>query len=438
MKKKLLSLFLALALAAGLTSTALAVERISRLPEDQVPEPPESKDFSQYVTGKLLSKEELTLNGKPFYAYTFSEAKAFLPFNEPSAPPLNPPKEGEREQYMTWKHNPTANSSLTHYVGSEGIESLEYRCCDIWDTEEFTVIDIGVRGIKTGDSLESVLQVLGVSEEGAPLIAAEMMENHTNFELYEYWGEMVGVTERSSYEHSRASESCLDAPRVTWRGPDGIGLELDFFLGRLGDVFMVDSTKMPGWDFPEESEGPEETETSDDTAPAFTDVPAGAWYADSVAWAVEEGVTDGATATTFAPGRNCTEAEILTFLWRAAGKPREGIKTPVAHVKESDYFYQAAMWANDMGMIDPGTFDPSKPCTRATAVRYICQAFAVPYLSPVDSGFADVPADADYAYAVAWAVEQKVTDGITATSFAPDQVCTRGHIVTFLYRAYHN
>lgn len=173
-------------------------------------------------------------------------------------------------------------------------------------------------------------------------------------------------------------------------------------------------------------------------SPAFTDVKLGDFFANAVNWAVEQNITNGTSDTTFSPARNCTQAEILTFLWRAAGKPEEGSKTPVANVNEDDYFYQAVMWANDMGMIDPGTFDPGKPCTRSQAVLYICRAFAVPYQSPVDSGFSDVAADAPYAYAVAWAVENGITDGTDkeAGLFSPDQTCTRGHIVTFLRRAY--
>lgn len=442
MKKRIAALFLALSLALSLTPAALAAEgKISRLFPEECPEAPESRDFSQYVTGKLLTKEELTLKGKPFYEYTYSEAKALLPFKRSSAPSLNKPKEGEPEEYITWSESPTACSSVRHYVGSDDLEAFHLTCCDIWTTEAFTVIDIGVRGIKTGDSLESVLQALGVSEEGAPLIAAEMMDNHTNFELM--GNERHGVTEGSSYGHQSGYNHdldrlvYLDAPRITWRGPDDIALHLDFFLGRLGDVSMCDYTKVPDNPSPEEPAEPGETGTTDPTAPAFTDVPEGEYYAKPVAWAVQNGITNGTSDTAFSPDEECTEAQILTFLWRAAGKPTEGIKTPVANVKESDYFYQAVMWANDMGMIDPGTFEPSKPCTRSTAVFFICQAFAVPYLLPVDSGFTDVPADADYAYPVAWAVENGITNGDGGeTIFSPDKVCTRGQIVTFLHRAY--
>lgn len=173
------------------------------------------------------------------------------------------------------------------------------------------------------------------------------------------------------------------------------------------------------------------------SVPSFTDVPAGEYYAEPVKWAVthEPAITNGATDTTFAPGRNCTEAEILTFLWRAAGEPAEGAKTPVANVRESDYFYQAAMWANDMGMIDPGTFDPARPCTRSQAVKFIWAAFLTP--EAPESGFTDVSAGADYAGAVSWAVANGITNGDGSdTIFSPDKVCTRAQIVTFLHRAY--
>ena len=436
MKKRFLTAFLALVLCLGLAPTTLAAEgKISRLLPEECPEAPESRDFSQYVTGKLLSKEELTLNGKPFYEYTYSQAKAFLPFKHPSAPGLSKPKEGEPEEYVTWSESPTACSSVKHYVGSDDLATLHLGCCDVWSTEAFTIIDIGVRGIKSGDSLESVLQALGVSEEGAPLIAAEMMDNHTNFELM--GDERYGVTESSSYGHQSSNDDLdnlvyLDAPRISWRGPDGITLHLDFFLGRLGDVSMCDYTKTPSQPLPEEPGG---TGTPDSATPTFTDVPEGEYYAAAVAWAVRREITNGTSDTAFSPDDECTEGEILTFLWRAAGKPEEGVKTPIANVKEDDFFYGAAQWANDMGMIDPGTFAPAKPCTRAQAVKFIWMAFAQA-MEGKKSAFTDVPDDADYADAVVWAVENGVTNGTTDTTFGPGDTCTRGQIVTFLHRAY--
>ena len=106
---------------------------------------------------------------------------------------------------------------------------------------------------------------------------------------------------------------------------------------------------------------------------------------------------------------------------------------PFTDVKESDYFYGSALWAYDLGIKDGSVFDPSKPCTRASAVLYMWKAAGSP-TSTTQIAFTDVPADAEYAQAVAWALEQGITNGTSATTFSPDDICTRGHIVTFLYR----
>lgn len=188
---------------------------------------------------------------------------------------------------------------------------------------------------------------------------------------------------------------------------------------------------------PSDDPDPDNTAGPGTPVPEFTDTPD--WCKAEAQWAAQKGITNGyGGETTFAPGRDCTQAEILTFLWRAAGKPTEGIKTPVANVKESDYFYHAVMWANDMGMIDPGTFDPSKPCTRSQAVSYIWQALDKPEAGQAAS-FTDVPDGAAYAKAVDWAVEKGITKGDGGEdTFAPDKVCSRGHIACFLYRAYNS
>lgn len=161
-------------------------------------------------------------------------------------------------------------------------------------------------------------------------------------------------------------------------------------------------------------------------APSFTDVSAGEWYADPVAWAVEKGITNGATPTKFEPTTNCTHAQILTFLYRAnRGQGK-------AEAADMD---KAVAWARQKGMIG-NNFDGSRPCTRADAVNYIWQALGKE--SAPASSFTDVPATAAYAQAVSWAVANGVTNGTNAAgnTFSPNQVCTRGHIVTFLQRAY--
>lgn len=161
------------------------------------------------------------------------------------------------------------------------------------------------------------------------------------------------------------------------------------------------------------------------TTPHFSDVPADAYYADAVTWAIEENITAGTSATTFSPNATCTEAQILTFLWRAKGSPAPG-----KPVSSTQYYAQAAAWAVEQGIVDE--FEADIPCTRAMAVSYLWKLAGSPAAS--GSAFTDVPAGADYAQAVAWAVKNGITSGTSQTTLSPDTTCTRGQIVTFLYR----
>ena len=150
---------------------------------------------------------------------------------------------------------------------------------------------------------------------------------------------------------------------------------------------------------------------------------------------MEQGITTGRTETTFVPNDTCTEANILTFLWRANGEPAaKTTENPFGEAVSADsYYYGAALWAYELGMIDE-TFAPNTACTRAQAVYFMWMAAGAP--TDVEAAaFTDVAADASYAAAVNWAVAQGVTTGRTETTFAPNDTCTRGNIVTFLYRA---
>lgn len=164
----------------------------------------------------------------------------------------------------------------------------------------------------------------------------------------------------------------------------------------------------------------------------FDDVKAGDYFADPVLWAVEKGITAGTTATTFSPNRSCTVAQILTFLWRANGSPKPAGGNPFTDVKSDDYYAGAAAWAYEKGMISGGAFGGNAPCTRSAAVTYMWKAAGSPSAKP--ASFTDIPSGAEYANAVAWAVAQGITGGTSATTFSPDNICTRGQIVTFLYR----
>ena len=169
---------------------------------------------------------------------------------------------------------------------------------------------------------------------------------------------------------------------------------------------------------------------------AFTDVAATSPYYDGIEWAVDEGITNGTTATTFSPYQNCTRAQIITYLWRAAGSPEPTSMEP-AYTDVTDtslYFFKAVQWASEQGLVEGETFDPYAGCTRAMAVYFMWVAADSPEAAA--SSFTDVAADADYAGAVNWAVAQGVTLGTgDGSTFSPDTVCQRGQIVTFLYRA---
>ena len=172
------------------------------------------------------------------------------------------------------------------------------------------------------------------------------------------------------------------------------------------------------------------------TVAGFSDVPSDAYYADAVAWAAEEGITGGITATTFGPNNGCTRGQVVTFLWRAAGSPVVNMVNPFTDVSEDAYNYQAILWAYASGItggMTETTFAPNATCTRAQIVTFLHRAQGSPAASSSVS-FTDVPADAYYADAVAWAAEEGITGGVTATTFAPNATCTRAQVVTFLYR----
>ena len=167
-------------------------------------------------------------------------------------------------------------------------------------------------------------------------------------------------------------------------------------------------------------------------AAQFVDVGAGDWFSEAVSWALQEEITNGTTATTFSPYETCTGAQIITFLWRAAGEKEPTTFCPFYDVSESDYYCKAAVWAYENGLVEGNIFGGSEPCTRADVVTYLWKLEGKPKANPAN--FTDVAADASYAQAVAWAVKEGITLGNTATTFNPAGICTRGQIVTFLWR----
>ena len=199
----------------------------------------------------------------------------------------------------------------------------------------------------------------------------------------------------------------------------------------------------------------------------FADVVPGAYYDKPVQWATIYEITKGTSATTFSPGKACTRAEAMTFLWRAAGSPDPvilseseesqdsssqapqndnvgdgvpGVQNPFADVKEGAYYYNAVLWAVEQGITkgtSATTFSPNEPCTRAEIVTFLWRFAGSDAPEQTENPFEDVPEGKWYTQAVLWAAEREITAGTSATTFSPMKVCTRAEIVTFLYRA-HN
>lgn len=169
----------------------------------------------------------------------------------------------------------------------------------------------------------------------------------------------------------------------------------------------------------------------------FTDVTADAYYYEAVKWAQEKDITGGTGSGLFEPGRNCTRAQMVTFLWRAAGSPEPKTMSSFTDVPADSYYAKAVAWAVENGIAigtGPATFSPDAICTRAHAVTFLARAMNA--AADGKAGFTDVPADSYYANAVAWAVANGITNGVGDGLFAPHTVCTRAQIVTFLYRLY--
>ena len=168
----------------------------------------------------------------------------------------------------------------------------------------------------------------------------------------------------------------------------------------------------------------------------FTDISKNDYFYDAVLWAADKGVTSGVTDTLFAPNSSCTRAQMVTFLWRANGSPVVDYAMNFTDVPADAYYADAVRWAVSTG-VTSGTsataFAPDRPGTRAQTVTFLYRAAGTPAVS--GGSFADVDANAYYADAVAWAVSEGITSGTSATTFSPDAACTRGQIVTFLYRA---
>ena len=168
----------------------------------------------------------------------------------------------------------------------------------------------------------------------------------------------------------------------------------------------------------------------------FADVPADAYYYEAVKWAADKGITGGIGDSLFAPDQSCTRAQIVAFLWRAAGSPEPSALSDFTDVPSDKYYARAVAWAVENGITNGTTdtaFSPDDICTRAHGVTFLSRT-AKANTASGNSSFADVDANAYYASAVKWAVDNGITNGISSSLFGPDSSCTRAQIVTFIYR----
>ncbi len=203
------------------------------------------------------------------------------------------------------------------------------------------------------------------------------------------------------------------------------GLRLEMDLQTADGTVVVDLTEYASVTVEPGGENP------------FTDVPKDSYYYEPVLWAVENGITNGTTATTFNPGGDLLRAQVVTMLWRHAGSPVVQIDNPFTDVKEGDWYYNAVLWAVSEGITNGAsstTFGPAGVTNRAQVVTFLWR-----YLDSPEAGaanpFEDVDASAWYGAPVLWAVENGITNGMSATEFGVNTNCNRAHMVTFLYRA---
>ena len=174
----------------------------------------------------------------------------------------------------------------------------------------------------------------------------------------------------------------------------------------------------------------------------FVDVKQGDYYYDAVQWAVGKKITSGTSATTFTPDGICTRAQTVTFLWRSQGSPKAaGAENPFTDVSKDAYYYDAVLWAVEQGITNgtsATTFSPDATVARGQTAAFLWRVAKQPQVDQTANPFADVTQDAYYYNAVLWAVAKEITNGTSSTTFSPDQGCTRAQIVTFLWRTNSN
>ena len=242
----------------------------------------------------------------------------------------------------------------------------------------------------------------------------------------------AGALDKSNYKDFSAVTAAIDAvdrtKNITQQD------EVDAMAKAITDAISALTEKDPK-PTPDPEPTPDPTPTPE--VKSFKDVSKDAYYYDAVQWAAQKDITNGVAEDLFDPDGTCTRAQLATMLWREAGKPEPTSLASFTDVPETAYYAKAVAWAVERGITlgtGGGKFSPDLPCTRAQALTMQWRGAGKPEAAK-SSSFTDVPQDAYYAGAVAWAVEQGVTLGTGDKTFSPDLPCTRAQAVTFLYRA---
>ena len=248
----------------------------------------------------------------------------------------------------------------------------------------------------------------------------------TKFEADVAYSVIVGVTAADGYAFGKEIHGTINGQTAEIVSQD----EYNVYLSIAFDALKAAKPNTPTTPVtPPATDTPKVEVTID-----FTDVSENAYYYEPVQWAVANEITNGTSKTEFSPNETCSQAHILTFLWRAVGKPSSEMANPYSSpvVTPNQYFYTPFIWSWEKGLIGNTAHDPNAPCSRSDVVTYLWKLAGKPKAKT--AGFTDVAANAPYAQAVAWAVEQGITNGTSTTTFSPNETCTRGRIVTFLWR----
>ena len=250
----------------------------------------------------------------------------------------------------------------------------------------------------------------------------------------------VDKTENGSVTVSPKSASKGDTVTVTVKPDSGYVLETLTVTDKNGDELKLTDKGNGKYTFTMPGSKVEVKATfmeDNSVLNFFYDVPNGAYFYEAVKWAVDKGVTNGLSDTMFGPYESCTRAQIVTFLWRAAGSPEPKTVSSFTDVPANAYYAKAVAWAVENGITNgmtATTFAPDATCTRGQSVAFLYRALKGS--ASGSTNFTDVKSDAFYADAISWAVANNVTNGTSNTTFSPNADCTRAEIVTFLYRAY--